>query len=59
MPEIGKVIMELSQPTYEITTAGKLQIKKTPDGARSPNHFDAIKILMAPRKRNFLDALAR
>lgn len=59
MPEIGKVIMELSQPTYEITTAGKLQIKKTPDGAKSPNHFDAIKILMAPRKRNFLDALAR
>jgi hypothetical protein len=57
MPDLGKVIQELSQPTFEQTTAGKIQVIKTPDGAKSPNHADAVMIDFAPRKRSFLDAL--
>jgi phage terminase large subunit len=49
--------MELSQPTYTITTAGKVQIDKAPDGTRSPNHADAAMILYAPRKLGFLSYL--
>lgn len=57
MPALGKLQQELSQPTYEQTTAGKIQVVKTPQGAKSPNHFDALKIYFAPRKTSFLDAL--
>lgn len=51
MPELVKLIQELSQPTYGQTTTGKMVIDKTPDGMRSPNHGDAVMILNAPRKR--------
>jgi len=51
MPELGKVTIELSQPTYKQSTAGKMVIDKTPDGARSPNYGDAVMIRFAPRKR--------
>lgn len=57
MPEIGTVIMELSQPTYGLSIAGKITVNKKPDGAKSPNHADAIMIYCAPRKVSFLDAL--
>lgn len=46
-----KLVAELSQPTYDINTAGKMLIDKTPDGTRSPNHADAIMILYAPEER--------
>ena len=57
MPELGKVIMELSQPTYSQTTAGKIIVDKTPDGAKSPNYGDAVMIYCAPRRGSFLDAM--
>jgi len=57
MPEIGTVIMELSQPTYGLSIAGKITVNKKPDGAKSPNHADAIMIYFSPRKVSFLDAL--
>jgi len=56
MPDLGKVIIQLSQPTYTISTAGKVTVDKTPDGAASPNHADSIMIYCAPRKASFLDA---
>lgn len=61
MPELSAVTQQLSQATYTQTTAGKIIIDKTPDGARSPNHADAVVIRYAPaRKRNRykLDAFA-
>jgi hypothetical protein len=57
MPALSKIIMELSQPTYEETTAGKIQIVKTPKGTKSPNYADAIMIRFAPRKTHFFDVL--
>ncbi len=57
MPALAKVIMELSQPTYEQTTAGKIQVVKAPDGTKSPNYADSIMIRYAPRRGSFLDAI--
>lgn len=51
MPELGKVVQEISQPTYSQSTAGKMLVDKTPDGMRSPNYGDSIMIRFAPRKR--------
>ena len=56
MPELTQVLSQLSQPTYTQSTTGKMQIEKMPQKAgeprmRSPNHFDAVKILFAPKKR--------
>lgn len=48
LPERTKLQMELSQPTYSINTAGKIIVDKAPDGARSPNHADAVMICYAP-----------
>lgn len=50
MPELGKLTMELSQPTYSLNTIGKVVVDKAPDGTRSPNHADAVMIAYAPRK---------
>lgn len=57
MPELNKVMTELSQPTFDQTTAGKILVDKAPEGARSPNHADAIMIHMAPRRQSFLSYL--
>lgn len=62
MPNLSKLQRELSQPTYDKTTAGKIIINKAPkqpDGrpSRSPNLADAIMILYAPRKMSFLTAI--
>jgi phage terminase large subunit len=51
MPELAQLTQQLSQSTYTQTTAGKIIIDKTPDGARSPNHCDAAVIRFAPRGR--------
>lgn len=45
-----ELIQELSQPTYEYKN-GKIVIQKKPNGAKSPNLFDALKICYAPRQR--------
>lgn len=57
MSGLTQVIMELSQPTYSQTTAGKIQVNKTPDGTKSPNHGDVIMIRYAPRKTHWLNSI--
>jgi phage terminase large subunit len=57
MPEIGKLCLELSQPTFSINTLGKVVIDKAPEGTRSPNHYDAAVIVYAPRKLGWLGYL--
>lgn len=57
MPELAKLILECSQPTFSINTAGKVVIDKAPDGTRSPNHYDAVLIAFAPRKMGWLGYL--
>lgn len=53
MAELGQVTQQLSQATYTQAKSGKMMIDKTPDGARSPNHADALVIRLAPaRKRS-------
>ena len=49
--DLAKLMQELSQPTYDTNTIGKIVIDKAPDGTRSPNYADAVMILYAPRKR--------
>src|ERR1700744_1428831 len=51
LPELNKLILELSQPTYGINNAGKILINKMPDGGRSPNLADSVCIAFAPGKR--------
>lgn len=57
MPELAKLMLELSQPTYTPNLAGKIVIDKQPEGTRSPNHADAVMILFAPRKIGLLSYL--
>jgi phage terminase large subunit len=46
----SKLMVELSQPTYELDTLGKVLINKKPDGTRSPNLADVIMMLYSPRR---------
>jgi len=49
LPLLTKLLMELSQPTYQINGTGKIVIDKTPDGVKSPNLGDAVMMRFAPR----------
>lgn len=51
MPELAALCPQLSQATYTQSKAGKMMIDKQPEGARSPNHADAVVIHFAPTKR--------
>lgn len=42
-----QLVSELSQATYQLNTAGKIVINKTPPGTRSPNLADAVVIVFA------------
>jgi hypothetical protein len=48
LPNLQKLIMELSQPTYSINGVGKIVIDKAPEGTRSPNLADAVMIRFNP-----------
>ena len=48
-PAWQKLIAELSQATYSLNGVGKILIDKTPEGAKSPNLADAVKIRFAKR----------
>jgi hypothetical protein len=48
LPALGKLIAELSQPTYSLNGAGKVVIDKAPDGTKSPNLADAVMIAYSP-----------
>jgi hypothetical protein len=49
LPNRQALCNELSQPTYSISTVGKIVVDKAPDGTRSPNLADAVMIRFAPR----------
>lgn len=51
LPLLGKLQAELSQPTYGVSTDGKIQVNKKPDGAKSPNIADAVVIAYAPLQK--------
>jgi phage terminase large subunit len=46
-----RLMGELSQPTYSISTVGKIVVDKAPEGTRSPNLADAVMIRFAPGRR--------
>jgi hypothetical protein len=49
--ELSALVLELSQPTFHLNSAGKILIDKTPDGCRSPNLGDACMICFSPITR--------
>jgi phage terminase large subunit len=49
LPELSRLTAQLSQPQVKETATGKIQLEKTPKGARSPNLFDALSYVFAPR----------
>lgn len=49
IPELSRLVAELSQPTMSENSAGKLLIDKLGDGVRSPNLYDCVAMVMAPR----------
>lgn len=50
IPELSRLMAELSQPVYKINNAGKILVDKQPDETMSPNLGDAVMIAFAPRK---------
>lgn len=57
MPGLASLQMQMAQPTYSISTAGKIVVDKAPEGTKSPNEADAVMIAYAPRKVGFLSYL--
>jgi len=51
IPVLSQLTVELSQPTYSKNGAGKYLIDKKPNGARSPNLYDAVMIRFAKVKK--------
>ncbi len=49
LPLLSKLLMELSQPTFQLNGVGKVVIDKTPEGVKSPNLYDAVMMRYAPR----------
>lgn len=54
MKNLQKLIAELSQPTWEEDTLGKMVVDKTPEGTKSPNLADAVMMLYSPARRGLL-----
>ncbi len=50
IPELSRLVAELSQATMTQNSTGKLLVDKIGDGERSPNLADAVVIAFAPRK---------
>lgn len=48
LKNLWKLVAELSQPTYETNSVGKIVIDKKPDGMPSPNMADGVMIRFAP-----------
>ncbi|MGO9994701.1 MAG: TerL protein [Steroidobacteraceae bacterium] len=49
IPELGKLVAELSQATVSETAAGKMLVDKIGEGKSSPNLADAVVMCFAPR----------
>ena len=54
LPNLDKLAIELSQPQWKLTSAGKIIIDKAPEGTRSPNLADAVMIRFAPPPRRIV-----
>lgn len=50
IPELSRLIAELSQATVSETATGKMLVDKIGDGEKSPNLADAVVIAFAPRQ---------
>lgn len=48
IPHIGKLLNQLSQPTFEDSKHGKILINKTPEGTSSPDIAESVMICFAP-----------
>ena len=46
--DLGKLCVELAQPTYRISQEGKVVVEKTPPGTKSPNRADSVMMRFAP-----------
>jgi hypothetical protein len=51
LPELSNLLMQLSQPTYELNNVGKVVIDKNPEGTTSPDLADAVMICFQPGSR--------
>lgn len=51
LPDLSKLKIELSQPTYSLNKVGQVLIDKQPEGKPSPNLADAVNQAYAPRSR--------
>jgi hypothetical protein len=49
IPELSRLVAELSQPTMSENSAGRLLIDKLGNGVRSPNLYDCVAMAYAPR----------
>jgi len=49
LPNLTKLMMEISQVTYSLNNAGKVLIDKAPDGTVSPNMADGVVICSHPQ----------
>jgi hypothetical protein len=52
LPNLARLTMELSQPTYSQSVTGKFVVDKAPEGTVSPNLADAVMILHNPAGTN-------
>lgn len=51
IPDVSKLIVELSQLTYGQNDVGKIIVNKMPKGTKSPNKADSIMMGFAPLKK--------
>ena len=52
LPGLDQFLTELSQPVWEEQSTGKVRLIKAPDGAPSPNYFDAACLAFAGETRS-------
>lgn len=59
LPNLAKLKVELSQPTYSINGVGKIVVDKQPDGLKSPNLADSVMIAYSPitSRRSVFDVI--
>ena len=51
LQHLGRLTVELSQPTYHLNPVGKVVVDKTPDGVKSPNLADALMMQFSGHRR--------
>lgn len=51
IPDVQKILIELSQPQWKLGASGKRLVDKVPEGAISPDRADAVMMAYAPRRK--------